>query len=277
MPLDRQLITSRQNPTVQKLVSLLDKKERRKSGLFRIDGFKLLAEAVACSLDIERVFIRGSNSEELTERVESLCPSLSIVYLSDEVFAKITDERAPEGVVATVHEIASRHRTVCASDGARIAELPGRVMAFEAIRDPGNLGAVIRSASAFGVDTLILSSDCADIYNPKTLRGAMGAVFSRNILICSELPKLLSEISKCGRRTLAATLSDDAVSVEDVGLSPFDIVVIGNEGHGLSVATCEACDACVILPIESGPGVESLNASVAASVFMWEQRRLSAK
>ena len=87
-------------------------------------------------------------------------------------------------------------------------------MAFESLRDPGNLGTVIRSASAFGVDTLLLSDDCADIYNPKTLRGAMGAIFSREIIFCNDLPSALARFSCEGRRVLAAILDNEAVSVE---------------------------------------------------------------
>ena len=150
-------------------------------------------------------------------------------------------------------------------------------MAFESLRDPGNLGTVIRSASAFGVDTLILSADCADIYNPKTLRGAMGAIFSREILICNDFSAALSRFSCEGRRVLAATLDTESVPVGKAALNERDIVLIGNEGHGLSKSAVDASDLSVILPINTGHGVESLNAATAASVFMWEQRRISTK
>lgn len=274
MPPEIQLITSRQNPAVQRLIALLDKKERRKSGLFRIDGFKLFEEAVACGLDIERVYLQQSVANTLSLRVLEICPGVPVTLLSDEVFSRVTEERAPQGIVTVLHKLTRRHFSVECEDAPKIALECGRIMAFESIRDPGNLGGVIRSASAFGIDTLILSDDCADIYNPKTLRGAMGAVFSRNILFSRDLPGLLRALSGASRRVLAATLSQSAVPIDEVGLTGRDIVVIGNEGHGLSEETVAAADRCVILPIESGPGVESLNATVAASVFMWEQRRL---
>ncbi|MBQ2240526.1 MAG: 23S rRNA (guanosine(2251)-2'-O)-methyltransferase RlmB, partial [Clostridia bacterium] len=109
------------------------------------------------------------------------------------------------------------------------------------------------------------------------LRGAMGAIFSREILFCDDLPAALTRFSCDGRRVLAAILDNEAVSVEKSALTEKEIVLIGTEGPGLSHAAVEASDLSVILPINTGKGVESLNAATAASVFMWEQRRVSAK
>ena len=103
----------------------------------------------------------------------------------------------------------------------------------------------------------------------------MGAIFSREIIFCEDLPAALSRFSCEGRRVLAAILDTEAVVVDKVALSGHDIILIGNEGHGLSRAAVDASDVSVILPINTGKGVESLNAATAASVFMWEQRRVS--
>ena len=199
------------------------------------------------------------------------------VLLSPDVFSKITEERAPDGIIAVVRNLKNLHKELSPSDIPALAASGKRIMAFESLRDPGNLGTVIRSASAFGVDTLILSADCADIYNPKTLRGAMGAIFSREIFFCRELPETLARFSCEGRRVLAATLENEAVAVGKAALTERDIILIGNEGHGLSRSAIAASDLSVILPIDTGRGVESLNAATAASVFMWEQRRISGK
>ena len=270
-----EIITSRQNPTVVKLCALLDKKERRKSRLFRIDGHKLFSEAIECGAEIELVAI----SADKVDRFKALAArtGAKTILLSPEVFSKITDEKAPDGIIAVVKYIDGLHRVLSASDIPAIAASDRRIMAFESLRDPGNLGTVIRSASAFGVDTLILSADCADIYNPKTLRGAMGAIFSREILICDDFPAALSRFSCEGRRVLAATLDTESVPVGKAALTEKDIVLIGNEGHGLSKSAVDVSDLSVILPINTGHGVESLNAATAASVFMWEQRRISSK
>ena len=270
-----EIITSRQNPTVVKLCALLDKKERRKSRLFRIDGHKLFSEAIECGAEIELVAV----SADKADRFKALTAKAGAktVLLSPEVFSKITDEKAPDGIIAVVKYIDGLHKVLSVSDIPAIAASGRRIMAFESLRDPGNLGTVIRSASAFGVDTLILSDDCADIYNPKTLRGAMGAIFSREILICNDFSAALSRFSCEGRRVLAATLDTESVPVGKAALTERDIVLIGNEGHGLSKSAVDASDLSVILPINTGHGVESLNAATAASVFMWEQRRISTK
>ena len=270
-----EIITSRQNPTVVKLCALLDKKERRKSRLFRIDGHKLFSEAIECGAEIELVALTADKADRfkpLTAR-----SGAKTILLSPEVFSKITDEKAPDGIIAVVKYIDGLHKVLSASDIPAIAASDRRIMAFESLRDPGNLGTVIRSASAFGVDTLILSDDCADIYNPKTLRGAMGAIFSREILICKDFPAALSRFSCEGRRVLAATLDTESIPVGKAALTERDIVLIGNEGHGLSKSAVDVSDLSVILPINTGHGVESLNAATAASVFMWEQRRVSSK
>ena len=275
MPFGKEIITSRQNPTVVKLCALLDKKERRKSRLFRIDGHKLVSEAIDCGAHIDLVAICSEKADRLMPLAEH--SGAKTVLLSPEVFSKITEEKAPDGIIAVVKNIDEIHKELSLSDIPALAASDKRIMAFESLRDPGNLGTVIRSASAFGVDTLLLSADCADIYNPKTLRGAMGAIFSREILFCDDLPAVLARFSCEGRRVLAAILDNEAVSVEKSALTERDIVLIGNEGHGLSRAAVEASDLSVILPINTGKGVESLNAATAASVFMWEQRRATVK
>lgn len=270
-----EIITSRQNPTVVKLCALLDKKERRKSRLFRIDGHKLFSEAIECDAEIELVAVCSEKSDRFMPLATK--SGAKTVLLSPEVFSKITDEKSPDGIIAVVKYIDGLHKVLSSADIPAIAASDRRIMAFESLRDPGNLGTVIRSASAFGVDTLILSDDCADIYNPKTLRGAMGAIFSREILFCKDLPDALARFSCEGRRVLAATLDTESIPVGKAALTEKDIVLIGNEGHGLSSGAVAASDLSVILPIDTGRGVESLNAATAASVFMWEQRRISNK
>ncbi len=271
MPLNREIIISRQNPTVVRLAALLDKKERRKRELFRIDGFKLYREALACGARIELVALCSDRADKYLAEAEK--SGAKTVLLAPDVFSKITEEKAPDGMISVVKYLDGIHKDLDFADIPAIASSKRRIMAFESLRDPGNLGAVIRSASAFGVDTLLLSADCADIYNPKTLRGAMGAIFSREILVCEDLPAALTRFSCEGRRVLAATLENEAVTVDKAALAASDIVLIGNEGHGLSRAAVAASELSVILPINTGRGVESLNAATAAAVFMWEQRK----
>ena len=150
-------------------------------------------------------------------------------------------------------------------------------MLLESVRDPLNVGAIIRSAAALGVEHLILSDDCADIYHPRTLRAAMGPLFSMPITRVKDLPGSITALRAEGRRVYAAALDDTALSLGSPewtaeqgrnkdGAAP--CAVIGNEGHGLSEAVIAACDRSVYIPMEAG--TESLNAGVAAALLMWE-------
>lgn len=275
-----QYISSRHNPTVMLAASLSDKKNREREHLFRFDGKKLFGEACACGVGIHAVFIREDKKEELTKFVSNCAKSNKIelkdrVYiLSEAAFDKISEEKSPEGII-TVAKYIDKLRKIATinnmteKDAVRGLLGDGRVMAFESLRDPGNLGTVIRTAAALGVKTLILSSDCADVYNPRTVRAAMGALFTRRIIITDGFEELIRAVGAAGRRTVAAALTPDAVNAEELSLCADDCVVIGNEGHGLSAGVLAACDTAAILPMERGPGIESLNASVAAAIFMW--------
>ena len=146
-----------------------------------------------------------------------------------------------------------------------------RAIILSSIRDPGNLGSVIRSAVAFGTEHIILSEDCVDLYNSKTVRAAMGSFFKIKATIVSDLVSTISLLRENGRAVYAAELRPGAVSLSDIDTSPCDIVVIGNEGHGIPEDVSKACSASVYIPISEN--TESLNASVAAGVLMWEFSR----
>ena len=139
---------------------------------------------------------------------------------------------------------------------------------LESIRDTGNMGTILRSAKAFGISALVISSDCADLYNSKTVRAAMGALFIQRVIVVDNIAESVSAFRQSGSRVFAAALVRDAKKLGSFELQRGDIILIGNEGHGLSEKTVEACDECVYIPMEIGS--ESLNASIAASVCMWE-------
>ena len=274
-----EIITSRQNPRVKAVASLSDKKSRRTARLFRFDGIKLFCEALG-RVSIESVFIRYPESENIAKSVKlaidrGFISDERVFYLADTVFEKLTEESAPEGIV-TVAEYADGLHTH--GSGNTAAELKGRrLLILESVRDPGNLGTVLRSCAALGLDTLVISDDCADIYNPKTLRSAMGAIFKMPTVSIKvgELPKFISELRKNGRRVYAAALCDDAKKIGEIILCAEDCFVIGNEGHGLSEEIIEACDSAAIIPMREGN--ESLNASAAATVCIWETVRAAVK
>ncbi|MBQ7592109.1 MAG: RNA methyltransferase [Clostridia bacterium] len=270
------VITSKSNRLIIRIGSLAEKKYRDSERLFRFDGIKLFREAAACGIALRCVLVSAdaAGADAMLSEAGSKAPGAALYLLSGEVFAKLSPEKSPEGIISVAEYPSSLHIRADGGDEAAqaLSGVPG-ILALESVRDPGNLGTVIRSAAAFGTEALLLSGDCADIYNPRVLRAAMGAVFSRRIVITADLPSALRRLAAAGRRILGTTLSSDAVPLQDAGVRNSDIFVIGNEGHGLSGAVIAACDRKVFIPMERGPGIESLNAAVAASVIMYERKR----
>lgn len=279
----KEVITSRQNSSVVKICKLRDKKNRDADKLFRFDGIKLYCEAVLNKVEIDTILFRESNEKELRKRIEYMNVPMpeslgaNILTLSDTLFDSISEEKAPEGVISVAKYIDKFHKIVkiesdTINNEAFLNCTEDRIIILENIRDPGNLGTILRSASALSIDKVILCGECADIYNSKTIRAAMGAVFKLNTIICRDSAKMICALRKRGRRIFAATLGDDAVSLSDVGLEKLDCIAVGNEGHGLSHELTEACDGKIIIPMKEGN--ESLNVAAAAAIFMWEMSRI---
>lgn len=143
------------------------------------------------------------------------------------------------------------------------------VIVLEGVQDPGNVGTVIRTANALGMDAVVLTGACADLYSPKTVRAAMGALFRQPVLTCTQ-DELVQLLRANGLKLYGAALTDTAQDLRRVPLSPA-AVAIGSEGRGLSAQLLSQCDGQIIIPMQ--PGAESLNAAVAAAVVMWEIAR----
>lgn len=267
-----EVIVSNQNKYVALARALGERKQRQKSSLFRFDGVKLLCEAAKRGVALEFLLIGEGACESVAEKAEKLygldinALNCRIIVVSDQVFDKISEENAPEGVIAVAKYDNTRHRELSASE---ISAADGeRVLLLESVRDPQNVGAILRTAAAFSVDRVIMGRDCADIYSAKTLRASMGAVFALNVDRVDSVSAAVTRLRSSGRRVYAAALDDRAERLGQTRFSTLDCVVIGNEGHGLSSKTIDACDSSVYIPMSDG--VESLNAAVAASVLMWE-------
>ena len=277
---DGEIITSRQNRRVVELVKLDDRRAREKTRTFRFDGVKLLCEALRRGVEPESVFLRVGTADRVAARMEELygcslsevgCPVFGV---EDSLFEKISQENAPEGVITVAKYIDKSHNFIIIYKEDEIdARKDAPVLLLESVRDPLNVGAIIRSAAALGVGRLIMSADCADLYHPKTLRAAMGPLFSMPITRVEDLAGTGTALRQSGRRVYAAALDDTAIRL---GSREFDAereghpvgAVIGNEGHGLSESVIAACDRSVYIPMEAD--TESLNAGVAAALIMWE-------
>ena len=280
IPFDGEIITSRQNRRIVELVKLDDRRAREKTRTFRFDGVKLLCEAIRRGVELDSVFLRAGTAEKVAERMQELygctlteanCPVFGV---EDSLFEKISQENAPDGVITVAKYIDKSHNFIIIyKEDETNAEGEAPILLLESVRDPLNVGAIIRSAAALGVGRIIMSTDCADLYHPRTLRAAMGPLFSMPVTRVEDLAGTVKALRESGRRIYAAALDDTAIRL---GSPEFDEeregrpvgAVIGNEGHGLSAEVIAACDRSVYIPMEAD--TESLNAGVAAALIMWE-------
>ena len=169
----KEIITSRQNPRVKEVCGLTEKKKRRETGLFRLDGIKLFCEAIASGVEIETVFLREPASATVEAAVrramaEGGLSEERIVWVSDSVFEKISEEKTPEGVLCVAKQPEHLHRRGNAQELIGEIRAEERLLLAESLRDTGNLGTILRSCAALGVDRLILSDDCADLYHSES-------------------------------------------------------------------------------------------------------------
>lgn len=245
------VLTSRQNPLVRHMKKLgSDRGYRLGCEEFLCDGEKLLNEAVQNGAEITHVLYSGD------------LPDAARALPAQSASQEIVDYVSP---LKNAQELLFSCRM---PDAAQTDPGPGRHILLEGLRDPGNVGAVLRTAAAFGIDSVILL-DCVDIYNPKTLRASMGAVFRQRV-IHVDIDALPGIIGASGLKLYAATPGGDCVDVRSL---PRDnvAVAIGGEGSGLSDRLIHMSGGRVAIPME--PGCESLNAAVAAAVVMWELKR----
>ena len=269
-----EVIISRQNRRVVDLCKLEDRKARQAQKRFRFDGIKLFCEAVEREVPLVCIFLKQSHAERIETRFAELtgrapdtvqCPAY---LLSDDLFDKISQENAPEGVICVAEYIDRFHKMYIIKKEDALDLPGGPVLLLESVRDPLNVGAIIRSAAALGISHLILSEDCADLYHPKTLRAAMGPLFSMPVTRVDDLAATVEKLTAQGRRVFAAALDDTALKLGEMAFRKGDCVAIGNEGHGLSDRLIRACTRSIYIPMQAG--TESLNAGVAAALLMWE-------
>lgn len=261
------IITSRSNPKIVEASQLKEKKYRDQQKAFLIDGIKLFDEAVSSGADIKAVFALSQYASYCEGKVGG---RTEVFEITQPVLEKLTAEKSPEGVVCVVSYLSNIHVFTDVYSNASENE---RIELMWSVRDPGNMGTILRSAAAFGVDTLILSDDCADIYNPRTVRASMGAIFRQKISVCSDYCGTIAKLKSNGYGIYAALPSEKALPLCSVPSGRKISFIIGNEGHGLSNEVIEAAGNAAYIPMAAG--TESLNAAVAASVIMYERSRIA--
>jgi len=245
-----EFITSRQNPLLIHTKKLLTSRSyREKHREFAADGVKLLREAVCWNAALKTVIMTdGAVDFPLPEGVR-------VVQVPEDVMASISLMEAPQGALF-----------LCAMpETAPLKIVPGS-MILDGLQDPGNVGTILRTADAFEIP-VILSSGCADFYNPKTIRATMGAAFRINVQI-ADRESVIRACREAAVPILSTALSDRAVDLRDASLC--GAVVIGSEGGGVSSEYLAASAREIIIPMN--PRCESLNAAAAAAVVMWEMK-----
>ncbi|MDP4119691.1 MAG: RNA methyltransferase [Bacillota bacterium] len=265
-----QKITSRDNEKIKQSVKLLKSaKDRREQNAFIIEGARLCDEALKSGAQIEDAFFTETASEKFSELFNKAeCSAENIHIVSDQILALLSDTKTPQGMVFTVTMLDKKNQFDTIN---RI----GNYIALENISDPNNLGTILRTAEALGIDGVILSEDCCDIYSPKVVRGSMGAVFRVKVQIESDMIAWINKCNSNGMTTLASVPDCTAEKITDLQLKGAAVMLVGNEANGLTQEAIQACNSLVTIPMNGD--AESLNASVAASILMWEMVRKTSK
>ena len=250
-------ITSRTNPLMSRIRRLaVSRSFRRETGEFLGDGVKLLEEAARWGAPLTAVVYTPGTA------LPALPAGVRLVEVPADVMRSVSPMEAPQGALF----LARMPRQELPES------LPGRrYLALEGVQDPGNVGTILRTADAFGADGLLLLPGCADLYNPKTVRSSMGALFRLPAWSCT-LPQLEALAERAALPLLGAALRADTVDVRRADLRR-GIVLVGSEGRGLSAGALAACDRTVRIPMSER--CESLNAAAAAAVLLWEGCRQS--
>ena len=245
-------ITSRKNAFIAQLRALAAAAGfRRERGAFVCDGLKLLGEAKENGAEILSVLWKeGGALSEIDCPVQAVAPA--------ELFDYASAMKNSPGPLFTVR----------IPDDPEDGEIENAII-LENVQDPGNVGTVLRTASAFSVGAVVLTGDCADLYGPKTVRATMGAIFRQRVLRL-ERDELPAWLEKHGLPLYGAALSKNARDLRGLDLGRA-AVAVGSEGRGLSPELLALCRGEVIIPMDARS--ESLNAAVAAAVLMWEMNR----
>ena len=244
------IITSRDNQTIKEIIKLKDKKFRENSYL--VEGIKQVREAIKENAKIEKIVI----SEDFENK--DAFKDFECIEVSTKIFRHMTDTKTPQGVLAVVAK--NKNKEIDYSKDFLII--------LDNIQDPGNLGTIIRTADSCDLGQVIVSTDTVDSYSPKVIRSTMGSSFRINV-IERNLVETIKEIKAHGFEIIVTSLQTDK-SIYDIDYSK-KAIVIGNEANGVRDEIMKEADLKVKIPMLGK--TESLNASIAAGVMMYEYSR----
>lgn len=247
-----EILTSLKNPKVQIWRSLKEKKGREEHNAFLVEGIRMVREALASSFTVRAILLRNHDFPD-----EPLPSGIPVFNLPEHIFHAVCSTKTPQGIAAVL-ELRTREA------------FGSRLLALDGVQDPGNLGTIIRTADASGFDGILLSPDCADLFSPKVLRSTMGSVFRLGFSFPSSLPDALESLKNKGFSILSSQLDGDPF-YDRTNVSPSFVLIIGNEGNGVSDAVKNTATHRLCLPMRGG--AESLNAAVAAGIMMYDLMR----
>ncbi len=259
-------IKSRDNKIIKHIVRLASSASfRKREKMFLCEGARLCGDAVKSGVAVLSAFFSKSAADRYPDFLAETANKCGDIYiLTDSLFKHISDTQSPQGIML-----------LCAEPERFYDSLDFKnAVALEFIQDPQNMGTILRSAEAFGLDRVILSKDCCDIFSPKVLRGSMGAVFRQKIMLTDDFYSTVSDMNDCGIKTYAA-VPRNGIDIISADFAEGSCILIGNEGKGLTDKALELCSNKITIKMDGN--AESLNAAVAASIAMWEMVRRCAE
>lgn len=265
-------ITSRDNPKIKQLAKLYsNRRYRRETGLFVIEGVRGCVDAVLDDverggrIEVEAVYYTEDafdDVEGFSQKLEKLGES-RLYIITGEIADKISDTDSCQGVFV----VAKSLDKAFSEDKLRSG---GKYLVLDGLQDPGNLGTMIRTSDAVGIDGIVLTGNCVDLYNPKTVRSAVGSMPRVEIFTQQDFEKVAEAFANKGIPTAAAVISG-GTEIRQFDFSKGCAVVIGNEGRGLKDEHVRLCSHKVTISMHGH--IDSLNAAVAGTIFLWEMTR----
>lgn len=251
------IIESKDNAKIKNAQKLAkDAKLRSENGVFFASTPKVVMDVLEAGFEAESLFFTKEEYEKYSAKVAGQ----KVYIISEAVNQKLSEDKTSQGVFGVFKMKTADVDKIFAAD---------RLIILEDIQDPGNMGAIMRTALAFGYEDIVVSAKCADIYSPKVLRSSMTASVKLNVCKVEDIPAFVKQLGEKGFSTVATCLENS----KELGSEKINLpvaVLIGNEGNGLSADTIAASTHKVKIPMSDK--IESLNAAVSAGVMMWELR-----
>ena len=258
------MITSTSNARVKRLGNLIKKKKVRDAEkVYIVEGIRMFKEVP--KEELREVYVSESFYKKEKDVIEEVLQGSSVKpeLLTDSVYAHISDTKSPQGILCVIDQEEYTLEKIIREDNPHMIVL-------EHLQDPGNLGTIFRTAEAAGVTGIIMDKGCVDIYNPKTIRSTMGAIYRVPFVYVEDLHGIINTLKVQNIKVYAAHLKD-SVSYDEPDYTNGTAFLIGNEGNGLTKETADLADSYIKIPMAGQ--VESLNAAIAATVLMFEVSR----